>query len=214
MSLKKIMLLATAVCALAAFAVPASASASHHFTDNTEAIGAGGVETDLHGNMAFTNVFGGYECTVTSDVTFTTEDAHVTSFDIDTKECEGAGVLENCKLIGHEATVTGQKLSASNPATATIVEENTNITIEHELALHNEFEFVENVCEIEELTLTFDHLTGTTEEENGYLTGIKFHPEENVGWTHLAPFELETLASGTLGATAGEKETISISTTE
>jgi hypothetical protein len=216
MSLKKLALLATALCALVAFAVPASASATgYHFTDNTKAIEGTEASVVLHGEMTFVNIFGSYKCEVTSEIDFNTHDATVTTFDPSTEECVGTGSLAGCELTSHQATVEGKPIS-ENPATATIVDIETEdetthekqITIETELALHNEF----TNCDIEELTLTFHALHGNPEYNGKYLVGVEFDEEspENEGITDLPPFELKTLAGGTLEATEADRETISI----
>lgn len=186
---------------------PPPVEGTHYFTDNTEAISPGGVESGLSGALGFENLFGGYECVVALDLTVYTTDASITSFDIDTEECLGSGFYEGCELTDDLATVDSEPISAENPATVTITEE-TDLTIDGPITVHEEYEG----CEIEALTKTFDSLFAESELEGGYLNAIYVDPEssENVGIADLGVFELETLTGGTLEVAEGDEETISI----
>lgn len=94
MMMKKMMLLASAVAAIAAFAIPASASAAH-FTDQGSPIPAAGIPETLTGTAEFKNANGGIHCETVHAV------LHVTTNSAEVKEFLPTG----CKTTGNLAAV-------------------------------------------------------------------------------------------------------------
>jgi hypothetical protein len=103
---KKMMLLASLALAALAFAVPASASASGHFTDNHGPV-TGSVTASFSGPATFVvpNV-ASYECIVHATVTVETAGGTIKSFEPTKNTCVGGGALTNCELTS--ATATGE----------------------------------------------------------------------------------------------------------
>jgi hypothetical protein len=106
--LKKMTLLAMAVAAIAAFAVPASASAATDWTDNG-AVVANGVDISqgFEGKLQFAvSGVGTFGCEVTIKITITgPTSAEITQFNPTTSTCVGTGAFEKCKLKSDKSTV-------------------------------------------------------------------------------------------------------------
>lgn len=103
--IKKMMLLAIAVAAVAAFAAPASALAGTHWIHEGSTVSS--FEEDYTGFASFdVNAFPGtsFGCVVhvhlsaTQDTTPTTATGTITSFEVTTNTCEGTGLLTGCEL--------------------------------------------------------------------------------------------------------------------
>ena len=127
--LKKMMLLATAVAAIAAFAIPASASATDVWLANGETLGAEETATQSYeGLLEFTAPsVGSFGCEVT--LTIMAEGPSggtVTTFAPTTSSCSGTGVFSGCKLVHHTSNIAkGWKVDISatggvTPASITI----------------------------------------------------------------------------------------------
>lgn len=95
--MKKIMLLVTAAAAVAAFAVPASASASGMFYHEGKPF-EGSTEVKFTGWLAFDTAVGGMRCDVHPVAHINTNGGTITTFGITTETCVGSGLLEPCTL--------------------------------------------------------------------------------------------------------------------
>jgi len=118
--LKKMMLLASAVAALAAFAIPATASADT-WADNGVAIMAGAdITQSYEGFLQFnTGPLGVYGCEFTATVT--TNGPHaatITKFAPTTEPCVGTIAFEGCTLIGHTSNTPWDLGNATTPLAA------------------------------------------------------------------------------------------------
>lgn len=159
--LKKMMLLAMAVCALVAFSAPASASAANEWI--------GSHSDNLTGKLSFGNPAAGQtkfgcQTSTTVDVTGGTSTGEVTSFTPTTASCSGEGAFAGCSLVSHETTlptvlgtsqvkihiVGATTLTLTTPAGTPIV-------------LHNVYNAG---CAIEKSTLTVSHLHMKTAQDN------------------------------------------------
>jgi len=131
--LKKITLLAMAVAAVAAFAVPASASAaSTHWTDNDVVVGNNvDITAPFEGEFGFTAGSNTYKCNVTIVITVTgPTSAEITRYEPTTGSCVGTGVFANCTLKAHRNNVPWS--ITSNATDLTIAKVEGNVTIKHE----------------------------------------------------------------------------------
>jgi len=129
--LKKMMLLASAVAAFAAFAIPATASADT-WADNGVAIGAGvEITQSYEGTLSFNaGPAGTFGCEVTATiVTNGPGAAQITKFAPTTSTCVGTVAFKGCKLIKDSSTVPWSVSNATTPLIVT-----TTATI------HNEYE--------------------------------------------------------------------------
>ncbi|HEX5712776.1 MAG TPA: hypothetical protein VFX85_05635 [Solirubrobacterales bacterium] len=132
--LKKMMLLASALAALVAFAVPATASADT-WADEGVAIAAGADITQAYeGFLQFnTGATGTFGCDVTIKITTNgPHAAQVTEFAPTTGTCVGTVAFKGCKLIADKSNVPFDVSNASTPLGVT--KAGGNITI------HNEYE--------------------------------------------------------------------------
>jgi hypothetical protein len=120
---KKMMLLAMAAAAVAAFAVPATASASGMFYHEGESF-EGAIKETFAGPIGFATGFGGFDCNAYAEVDMETNGGTVTSLEIDTETCTGTGALAACTLVEDEVT----KLGTLTPTAADIDIQNVEIT--------------------------------------------------------------------------------------
>jgi hypothetical protein len=132
--IKKMMLLASALAALVAFAVPATASADS-WADNGVALGAGvDITQNYEGFLQFNTGPGGvFGCEVT--ITITTNGpsaAQVTKFSPTTETCVGTVAFEGCKLIADKSNVN---FSINNAITPLVVTKP-----EGRITIHNEYQ--------------------------------------------------------------------------
>jgi hypothetical protein len=132
--IKKIMLLASALAALVAFAVPAVASAGQ-WTDNGTILTEGQKITQSYeGFLQFnTGPTGTFGC----DVTITIETngptaGQVTAFNPTTATCIGTIAFKGCKLIGHTSNKSFNINNTGNPLKITKGAENITIRNEYE----------------------------------------------------------------------------------
>ncbi|HEX5712777.1 MAG TPA: hypothetical protein VFX85_05640 [Solirubrobacterales bacterium] len=133
--LKKTILLAAALAAFVAFAVPATASADKWAKEGIS-LGAGQEITQAYeGFLQFnTGATGTFGCDVTITIkTNGPSEAQVTSFSPTTGTCVGTVAFKGCKLIADKSNVPFNVSNASTPLGVTRVG-GGNITI------HNEYE--------------------------------------------------------------------------
>jgi hypothetical protein len=110
--IKKTMLLAMAAAAIAAFAIPASASAYTNWTANGVTLGAEETAVETYeGFLTFTTptpavpVHSTFGCQVTAKIHVEGNTGKVTQFSPTTSTCEGTGVFAGCKLKSDTSTV-------------------------------------------------------------------------------------------------------------
>jgi hypothetical protein len=114
--LKKMMLLAVAAAAIAAFAVPASASASGMFFDEGEAI-TEPIEEEFTGPISFLTGLGGFSCQSHPVLELDTNGGTVLDLGITTSTCAGSGALAGCTLANDKLD---EPLPNVTPTAATI----------------------------------------------------------------------------------------------
>ena len=173
--LKKMMLLAVSVAALAAFAIPASASAaSTHWTDNDVVVENGvNITAPFEGKIQFTAGKSTFSCEVTTKILVVgPTTALVTSFAPTTSSCIGTVAFENCTLKAH-----------SNNAPWTIVNNDANLTIlKPESKITIKYEFDGTGCLVPSLHLEFSNITATpTLNANGTITSIAISGTSTTG---------------------------------
>jgi hypothetical protein len=124
--MKKLIMLATAVAAVAAFALPASASAAEWHMEGNPVVG--NPKIGASGTFGFA---GGYDCTMHMEIELTggTDVGHITKFEVTTSTCV---IKETLKAIGCTA------LSADTFTSGTVTDTGTDIEINN-FALHLTF---------------------------------------------------------------------------
>ena len=131
--LKKMMLFATTAAAIAAFAVPASASAADVWTDDHVELGEGETAAQpFEGFLQFSAApFGTFGCEVTVVVEAEGPvSGTVTEFSPTTETCVGTGIFyDKCKLAGHSTNINdGWEIDVSTTP-ATVTRPGGNVTI-------------------------------------------------------------------------------------
>jgi len=172
--LKKMTLLAMAVGALIAFAVPAVASAADQWTYEDAAIPNNGSEVveTYEGLLSFTTpspplpVHSTFGCQVTVAIVATgtangTGHAEVVEFNPTTTECSGTGVFTGCHLIADE----------SNPPWTVDIGA-TDLTVTGPITIHNTY----TSCPAgPESNLAFNSITAETTSTTAGIQTIHIH---------------------------------------
>jgi hypothetical protein len=190
---KKMTLLAVAAAAVAAFAIPASASASGMFYDNGKEI-KGAIGETFEGPIGF-EIPGvlSFECNAHAEVDMETNQGTVTSLEIQTETCVGGGIMTPCTLKEDEVLNAG----TLTPTATDIDLRGVEITIT----------YGGGGCPLTHSTMTMTSVKATPDNHNAISTlmlsgaTVIHRPGQtslNVGVTG----ELEAAVPGTFGLTA------------
>jgi len=173
--LKKMMLLAVSVAALAAFAIPASASAANtHWTDNDVVVGSGvNISAPFEGKLQFAAGASTFGCEVTTIINVTgPTSASITKFEPTTSTCAGTGAFAKCTLKAH---TNNAPWSITNSLTSlSITKPEGNVTIKNE--------YDGEGCLVASSHLEFTKITATpTLNAGGTITSIAISGTSTAG---------------------------------
>ncbi len=199
--LKKMMLLAMAVAAIAAFAVPASASAATDWTHNDVLVPAGSnFSQSFEGKLSFTvappivPVHSTYGCQVTIEINVTGPTAAtVKKFNPTTSTCEGTGVFAGCKLKADKNNIPAAGWAIENLVTDLAVKHPTAGT---DLTIFNEYEG----CAVPSSDLEFKEVTVTPTLNAGKtITSLAISGTSTTGAVASGSLGLDVPSVPTLG---------------
>lgn len=182
--MKKMLLLASMALAALAFAIPASAMANGHFTDNHKPI-EGSVEQTFSGSAKFSSAgVGSYTCIVHVTATVETLGGTIKKFEPTPETCVGTGAFTGCKLT--EANASGEL----TPTAGTDVIDIKNFT------LYNKF----SSCLVAEVHLQGELKAEAHTNAEGTITGLTVSGEleGTNGLKAIASGELEATGEPTL----------------
>ena len=181
--IKKMMLLAMAVTAILAFAIPAAAQAEPGgmFYNEGNAI-TEPIEESFTGLISFTTAVGGFGCFGHAHATVETEGGTLDELELTLETCSGSGGLEGCQLLAYELT--------GNP-TLTPTSANNDFDIK-ELELDTVFDCVGRV------TLTAPSITAVPNNPSA-ITTVKVSGAGEADFLDLG-FSLPLVAHGELEA--------------
>jgi hypothetical protein len=171
--LKKMTLLAMAVAAIAAFAVPASASAATDWTHEGVVVKEGVDLTEaFEGELSFDTAIGSFGCQVTVVLTVTgPTKAEITKFAPTTATCKGTNSLVPCKLKNDASNVPWTVTSGTGAFTVTKTGGNVTVFNEYEAG-----------CPLGASSdLLFEKITVTPATEEGVITKLTISGTSTVG---------------------------------
>lgn len=196
---KKILLLAGMALALVAFAAPAVAAAQDTLLDNGATVAD--KEAELSGEIGFSSLGGGIDCTAHAKITINSLVVRVVSLNITTSTCKGTGGLSGCTVTTDSVTNLPWTVDVlTKPSRLTI----TNVTIHNTLS-----PTVGKVCSPKNLTVEFASVTATPDN----AAAIKKVTIEGEGTATIEGVAVEAEASGSLSVVGANSGTYQIGET-